>query len=87
MRRRDHYAAAVSLGQTLLSEGDSTALAELPGEVLTRAAREIITILASPQKYRSFTEYNIMVGRKYFGFDVLRAHLQDVLHWVSCLHS
>lgn len=77
----------VSLGQTLLLEGDSIALAELPAEVLTRAAHEIITILASPQKFRSFTEHNIMVGRKYFGFDVLRAHLQDVLHWASCLHS
>ena len=29
----------------------------------------------------------MVVGRKYFGFDVLRAHLQDVVEWSGFVHS
>ncbi|MCK4963963.1 MAG: hypothetical protein KAS54_02700, partial [Dehalococcoidia bacterium] len=42
--------SVVSLGDTLLSERDNMGLVEIPLEVLTRAAREMTTILTSPEK-------------------------------------
>jgi len=77
----------VSLGDTLLSERDSMGLVEIPLEVLTRAAREMITILTSPEKLQSVTDHNTMVGKRYFSFDVLRAHLNDAMHWARSLSS
>ncbi|TET14622.1 MAG: glycosyltransferase [Dehalococcoidia bacterium] len=76
----------VSLGDTLLAERDSVGLVQAPLEVLTRAAREIMTILTSPEKFRSIIDHNTMVGKRYFGFDVLRAHLHDVMSWASSLN-
>jgi len=77
----------VSLGDTILSERDNMGLVEIPLEVLTRAAREMITILTSPEKLQSGTAHNTMVGKRYFSFDVLRAHLNDAMHWACSLNS
>jgi len=71
----------VSLGDTLLPERDYTRLVRIPVEVLTRAAREIMVILTCPQKLRGITDHNIMVGKRCFSFDVLRAHLDEALTW------
>ena len=71
----------VSLGDTILEERDSAGLAQLPAEVLARAAHEMIAILTTPRVYRSITAHNIMVGKKYFGSDVLRTHLCDAIDW------
>ena len=76
----------VSLGDTLLSERDNMGLVEIPLEVLTRAAREMITILTSPEKLQGVTDHNTMVGKRYFSFDVLRAHLNDAMQWARSLN-
>jgi len=71
----------VSLGDTILEERDAAGLVQLPAEVLARAAHEMIAILTTPEMYRSITAHNIMVGKKYFSFDVLRTHLRDAIDW------
>ena len=71
----------VSLGDAILEERDSAGLVQLPTEVLARAAHEMIAILTTPRVYRSITAHNIMVGKKYFGSDVLRTHLCDAIDW------
>ena len=71
----------VSLGDTILEERDSAGLVQLPLEVLTRAAHEIIAILTTPEVYRSITAHNIILGKKYFSFDVLRTHLGEAIDW------
>ena len=76
----------VSLGDKLLPERDYIGLVQIRPQVLMRAAREIITILTSPGKFQSITGHNIMVGRRHFSFDVLRAHLDDAMHWASSLN-
>ena len=35
----------------------------------------------SGEQYREITKNNIEMGRRHFGFDVLRAHLSDALDW------
>ena len=71
----------VSLGDTLLPERDYQGLVQLPTNVLIRAAHEMIAILTTPEVYRSITAHNIAMGKKYFSFDVLRAHLDEALTW------
>jgi len=73
----------VSLGNTTLKERDSAGLVQLPVEVLTRATHEMLTILTTPETYRSITAHNIMVGKKYFSFDVLRSHLRETIDWAA----
>lgn len=73
----------VSLGDTILEERDSAGLVQLPAEVLARAAHEMIAILTTPEVYRGMTTHNIMVGKKYFSFDVLRTHLREAIDWAS----
>ena len=75
----------VSLGD-IVDEG-SAGLFHIPAEVLTRASREIITILTTPEKYRGITKNNIEVGRRNFSFDVLRAHLGEALGWANSLKA
>ena len=77
----------VSLGDTILEERDSAGLVQLPAEVLTRAAHEMIAILTTPEVYRSITAHNIMVGKKYFNFDVLRTHLCDAIDWARFISA
>jgi glycosyltransferase involved in cell wall biosynthesis len=77
----------VSLGDTLLPERDKMGLVGIPPEVLTRAAREIIAILTSPERLRSIANHNVMVGKRYFSFDVLRVHLRDAMQWATSLES
>jgi glycosyltransferase involved in cell wall biosynthesis len=72
---------AVSLGDTLFPERDYRGLVQIPVEVLTRAAREIMAILTCPEKLQGITDHNIMVGKRHFSFDVLRAHLGEALTW------
>ncbi len=60
-------------------------LVQIPVEVLTRAAREIMAILTSPQKLLDITDHNIMVGKRCFSFDVLRDHLDDAVTWASLI--
>ncbi|MFC1848263.1 glycosyltransferase [Chloroflexota bacterium] len=75
----------VTLGDKLSPITDKTGLVNVPREVLNRAAQEIMEILTDPQRYRSIIEQNVIVGRRSFGFDVLRAHLSDAIHWASDL--
>ncbi len=72
-------ARVVSLGD--LSRESPDGLIEVPVLVLQRAALEIIELLTSRELYREMTENNLEVGKQYFGFDVLRKHLQDSLEW------
>ena len=74
----------VSLGDRLLPERDRTGLVQIPVEVLTRAACEIMAILTCPEKLLDMTNRNIMVGKRYFSSDLLRAHLDEALTW-ACL--
>ena len=75
----------VSLGDTLLPERDYIGLVQIPVAELTRAAREILAILTCPEKLPGITDHNIMVGKRYFSFDVLRAHLADALAWARLI--
>ena len=77
--------SVVSLGDTILEERDSAGLVQLPPELLTRAAREMITILTTPEVYRNITAHNIAMGKRYFSFDVLRAHLDEALTWARLI--
>jgi len=77
----------VSLGDTILEERDSAGLIQLHAEVLSRAAHEMIAILTTPEVYRSITAHNIMVGKKYFSFDVLRTHLLDAIGWAHSVSA
>lgn len=75
----------VSLGDTLLPERDYRGLVQIPLEVLTSAAREMITILTSPEKLQGITDHNTMIGKRHFSFDVLRAHLDEALTWARLI--
>ena len=75
----------VSLGDTLLPGRDCRGLVQIPIEMLMRAAREMITILTSPEKLQGITDHNTMVGKRYFSFDVLRAHLDEALTWARLI--
>jgi glycosyltransferase involved in cell wall biosynthesis len=77
----------VSLGDILLPERDYIGLVQIPAEVLTRAAREIVAILTCPEKFADITNHNIMVGKKFFSFDVLRAHLDEALTWALLIED
>jgi glycosyltransferase involved in cell wall biosynthesis len=74
----------VSLGDKLVPKRDHIGLVQIPVEVLTRAAREIMAILTCPEKLLAITDHNIMVGKRCFSFDVLRAHLDEAVTW-ACL--
>jgi glycosyltransferase involved in cell wall biosynthesis len=75
----------VSLGDTLLPERDCMGLVQIPVEVLTQAAREIMAILTRPEKLAGITDHNIMVGKRYFSLDVLRTHLDEALTWARLI--
>ncbi len=77
----------MSLGDTLLPELDSMGLVRILPEVLARAARQMITLLTSPEKRQSVTSHNIVVGKKHFSYDVLRAHLNDAIEWAGSIGS
>jgi glycosyltransferase involved in cell wall biosynthesis len=73
----------VSLSDTILEDSDYEGLVQLPGEVLHQAANEMLDILTTSEVYRSIIEQNKIAGKKYFGFDVLRAHLSDSINWAN----
>ena len=75
----------VSLGDTLLPERDYIGLVQIPVEVLTRVSREVMAILTCPEKLLGITDHNIMVGKRCFSFDVLRAHLDEALTWARLI--
>lgn len=77
----------VSLGDTTLKDRDSQGLVRLPADTLTQAAHEVIDILANPERLRSITAHNHAVGREYFSFDVLRAHLCEAVYWARQIRS
>ena len=73
----------VSLGDTLLEERDSRGLVGVSSRILTRAAREMITILTTRDRYQEITAHNNIVSKKYFSFDVLRDHLRSAINWAT----
>ncbi len=75
----------VSLGDTILESRDSRDLVQVPVEVLNWAAREMLTILTTADRFQSMTSRNFMVGKRYFSFDVLRAHLLDAIDWAKSI--
>jgi glycosyltransferase involved in cell wall biosynthesis len=77
----------VSLGDTLLPESDSMGLVQISPEALNRAAHEIMALLTNPEEWRRVTSKNIKVGKKYFSYDVLRAHLNDAIEWAGSIGS
>jgi len=77
----------VSLGDSTLEERDPAGLVQLPTEVLARAAHEMIAILTTPEVYRSITNHNFTVGKRYFSLDVLRSHLRNVIDWAGSVSA
>jgi glycosyltransferase involved in cell wall biosynthesis len=75
----------VSLGD--IGDEGSAGLFHIPDEILTRALREIMSILTTPEKYRGITQNNIEVAKQNFGFDVLRAHLDEAISWAHALKA
>ncbi len=75
----------VSLGDAF--EEGAAGLFHIPDKILTRASREIISILTNPKKYRDITGNNIEVAKRNFSFDVLRAHLHEALSWAHSLKA
>ncbi len=73
----------VSLGDTILPERDDSGLVRVPDGVLEGAAERIASILTDAEEYAGLVGHNAAVGREYFGFDVLRAHLRDALAWAA----
>jgi glycosyltransferase involved in cell wall biosynthesis len=73
----------VSLGDIILEDRDSRGLVQIPSKVLNQAAREIVAILTTPERFRNITIHNFMVGKRYFSFDVLQAHLLDAINWAN----
>ena len=71
----------VSMGDTILKNQDSQGLVQLPADVLSRAAHEMMEILTDPEKFQSITVHNVGVGRKHFSFNALRAHLGEAVSW------
>jgi glycosyltransferase involved in cell wall biosynthesis len=69
----------ISLGDKLVPEKVFGGLVQIPTETLTRAAHEIIAMLTCPEKLQRVTEHNIILGRRFFSFDVLRIHLEEAL--------
>jgi glycosyltransferase involved in cell wall biosynthesis len=74
----------ISLGDKLLPERDYIGLVQIPVEVLTRTAPEIMAILTCPEELLDIIDHNIMIGKRCFSFDVLRSHLDEALTW-ACL--
>jgi glycosyltransferase involved in cell wall biosynthesis len=77
----------VSLGDALLSQRDASGLARVSNRVLKRAASEIMSILTTPESYQGIAEQNVILGRQYFSFNVLRVHLQSALNWACNFSS
>ena len=75
----------ISLGDTVLEERDPAGLVRVPVEVLTQAARKMMTILTDEWERKNITNHNIAVGKRYFSFDVLRSHLSEAVRWASAL--
>jgi len=73
----------VSLGDTIPEQRDPRGLVELPVDTLARVAYQLATILTSAEQYRDIVTHNRLVGKKHFGFDVLQAHLHEVVDWAS----
>ena len=44
-----------------------------------------MVILTCPEKLLGITDHNIMVGKRYFSLDVLRAHLDEALTWAPLI--
>ncbi len=75
----------VSLGESVLRERDGAGLVRLAEEVLTRASQEMMMILTDREQYGSVVDHNIAVGKRFFSFDVLRAHLSESVKWAQHL--
>lgn len=71
----------VSLGQSVLQERDGAGLVRVAQDVLGRASQEVMTLLTDQGQYSNVVDHNIAVGRGFFSFDVLRAHLTDAVMW------
>jgi hypothetical protein len=46
-----------------------------------------MAILTCPEKLPDITDHNIMVGKRFFSFDVLRAHLDEALTWALLIED
>jgi glycosyltransferase involved in cell wall biosynthesis len=69
----------VSLGDEIIESSNS--LVQVDDEVINNAAEEMLAILSNPEKYNQISSNNYEIGKKYFGFDVQRAHLNASLEW------
>ncbi|MBN1415139.1 MAG: glycosyltransferase family 4 protein [Bacteroidales bacterium] len=77
-------------GVQIVSLGDKTVetangLVQVDDEVINNAAEEMLDILGSPGKYNQISANNYEIGKRYFGFDVQRAHLKASLEWASLI--
>jgi glycosyltransferase involved in cell wall biosynthesis len=73
----------ISLGDAVLEESDPAGLVRVPAEVLAHAAQKMTTLLTDQRERENVTHHNIAIGKRYFSFDVLRAHLSDAIRWAS----
>jgi len=71
----------LSLGDTILEKRDPRGLTQVSPDVLTQVAHEMIAILTDRDRFRSIAAHNISVARRYFSFNTLRTHLNEVIAW------
>lgn len=76
----------ISIGDRLSSQ-DGLGLVDVHRDVLQGAADEIVALLIDPGEYRRIIDHNVAVSKRFFGFNVLRDHLDDAVHWATSLAS
>jgi glycosyltransferase involved in cell wall biosynthesis len=69
----------VSLGDTIDKRVDD--LVTIDKVKLNQAAGKMAAILQDKEEYQTIIESNHRIGKQYFSFDVMRAHLQSVIEW------
>ena len=77
-------------GVQIISLGDKTnealhGLVAVDDEIVYNAAEEMIAVLGNPEKYNHISANNFEIGKKYFGFDVQRDHLNATLEWARSM--
>jgi len=73
----------ISLGDEKNKEFAPDGFASISNKVIENSADQIIQLLTDQSTYKKCVEHNFELGKKHFGYEILKKHLNESINWAT----
>jgi glycosyltransferase involved in cell wall biosynthesis len=77
----------ISLGDEKNKEFDPNGFTSISNKIIENTADQTIKLLTDQSSYKKCIEHNFELGKRHFGYEILKKHLNESINWATSQHT